>query len=329
MIHYRTMRGRVTQNQIDTPRASTHLFPAGKRGIFCLQSGGRTLLLPAALLLSLACEEGSMRATPPPSSAHLAESVAPAVVSLSPGATRFVEALGAKHRLVGVDPISSQALSGKPLPEVDLQAALQLGPDLILVGELPRSAEGGPFSSSPAEYVEFAPHNLEELFALSRTLGRRLVGSARATRFELEIARPLALIGGTPFGGEKPRVAAVLGLAPTRLAGGHTFATDAIEIAGGTSVTHEANLNENFEPSDEDWLRLAPDLVLVLSAEEMPAEAKRDARSALPSDYPVRFFVFDSASFWSDGPAQTTARLKSFLKAHVQGQANTALPTAP
>ena len=317
----------MTQNQIDTSGASIGPLPAGIRQILRPGSRARTCLLAAAYMLALGCDEGGIRATP--SSTHLAASVAPAVVSLSPGATRFVEALGAGDRLIGVDPISSQALSGKPLPEVDLQGALQLGPDLILVDALPRPAVETQFSSGPAEYVEFAPHNLEELFALSRTLGRRLVGSARATRFELEIARPLALIGGTPFEGEKPRVAAVLGLAPTRLAGGHSFATDAIEIAGGTSVTHEANQNEDFEPSDEDWLRLAPNLILMLNAEAMPAHAKRDARSALPPDYPVLFFPFDSETFWSEEPAQTTTRLRSLLQAHVQGQADTVLPTAP
>ena len=175
-MHYRIMRDLVTQNQIDTSGASIHLFPAGIPRIFHLGPGARTCLLAAACMLALGCDEGGMRATPPPSSTLLAASVAPAVVSLSPGATRFVEALGAGDRLIGVDPISSQALSGKPLPEVDLLGALQLGPDLILVDALPRPAKEAQFSSGPAEYVEFAPRNLEELFALSRTLGRRLVG---------------------------------------------------------------------------------------------------------------------------------------------------------
>jgi len=279
-------------------------------------------------MLVLGCEEGGMGLVTSPASAAGTQLSAPAVVSLSPNATRFIEALGARDLLVGVDPASSQSLSGKPLPEVDLQGALQLAPDLILVDELPHSKITEQLSVGSAEYVEFAPRDLEELFALSRTLGRRLVGSDRATRFELDIARPLARIGGTPFEGDKPRVAAVVGLAPTRLAGGHSFATDAIEIAGGTSVTHEAHLTEDFEPNHEDWLRLAPNLLLVLSAEEMPSHAERDARAALPPEYPVLFFPFDPASFWSEEPVQTATRLRSLLIAHVRGQTGSA-PHAP
>jgi len=272
-------------------------------------------------MLALGCNEDSMGSKASPPSAPDAQLSAPAVVSLSPNATRFVEALGAQGLLVGVDPASSQSLSGRPLPEVDLQGALQLVPDLILVDELPHPKPTEQPSSGSAEYVEFAPDSLEELFALSRTLGKRLVGPARATRFELDIARPLARIGGAPFEGDKPRVAAVLGLAPTRLAGGHSFATDAIEIAGGTSVTHEANQNEDFEPNDEDWLRLAPNLLLVLSAEELPRHTQRDVRSALPPEYPVLFFSsFDSEAFWSEEPVQTVTRLRSLLMAHMQGK---------
>jgi hypothetical protein len=70
---------------------------------------------------------------------------------------------------------------------VDLDGARQLAPDLVLVPELPVGDAGGKPTNriGDTEYVKFAPHDLEEVFHLSRTLGKRLVGRVRATRFEL------------------------------------------------------------------------------------------------------------------------------------------------
>jgi ABC-type Fe3+-hydroxamate transport system substrate-binding protein len=281
---------------------------------------GASLLWVAAILVPGCDAEHPSPAAPsrPPERATVGPET---VVTLSPVATRFVIALGAQELLVGVDSQSRGLPEVHALPTVDLDGARQLAPDLVLVPELPVGDAGGKPTNriGDTEYVKFAPHDLEEVFHLSRTLGKRLVGRVRATRFELEIGRPLARIGGSSFGEKRPRVAPVVGLNPTQLAGGHSFATDLIEIAGGTSVTHGGEEESPIAVEDDDWRRLAPDLVLVLSREEMGVEERRAARAALPADYPVQFFDFESEFFWLEEPAETASRLRTLLRSHSEG----------
>ena len=216
------------------------------------------------------------------------------VATLSPGATRFVLGLGGRDLLVGVDPESSELPGTENLPTVNLESARQLAPRLIIG---PKLASGVAPSDSPApsqisEYVEYAPHNLTDVFELCRTLGRRLVGLAGAAQFEREIARPLALMTPTRFHQDRPRIAAVTNWAPLELAGGHSFATDLIEIAGGNSVTHGGE-EYRLVPDSETWQRLAPELVLVLSREPLSSSQRENAHRILPPEYPILFFPFD------------------------------------
>jgi ABC-type Fe3+-hydroxamate transport system substrate-binding protein len=236
----------------------------------------------------------------------------PSVVSLSPAATRFVLAIGAQELLVGVDEHSKALPGTEPLPTLNLATTRQLAPDLVLVSALTPQATSPPSGVADIEYVEFAPHDLEEVFDLTRSLGERLVGRAQATRFERSIARPLARVGGSSPRKERPRIAAVVDLHPVRLAGGHSFATDLIEIAGGNSVTHGGE-ESTIVLEDMDWQRLAPDLVLVLTRENFEFAEREALKAALPPEYPVIFFLFDAELFWLDSPAETASRLQEVL----------------
>jgi len=237
------------------------------------------------------------------------------VVTLSPSATRFVLALGGKALLVGVDSASKDLPGTEQLPSVSLESVRPLAPDLIVGPKLdlevvPSDSETGP---GAAEYVEYAPHNLEDVFELCRTLGRRLVGHASATQFEREISRPLAAIGGASFGEDRPRVLGVTGLDPMELAGGHSFATDFIEIAGGSSVTHGGE-NYRLAPDAGTWQRLAPDLVLFVSKHTLTPVQRDAARRALPSEYPTLFFPFDPDGLSLTEFADVARRLRMQLK---------------
>ena len=161
---------------------------------------------------------------------------------------------------------------------------------------------------------EFAPHDLEDVFALCQTLGRELAGAAAAARFERQIARPLALVAGRSSSTDRPRVAVIVDSDADgpRLAGGHSFATDLVEISGGTSVTHG---DEDHRHSLEhvDLVSLAPDLVLVLSA-EIGEERKRVIRDALPVQLPVVFYSLDPTTFWWDAPADHAEMIFDVLR---------------
>ncbi|MEZ4282682.1 MAG: ABC transporter substrate-binding protein [Myxococcota bacterium] len=235
------------------------------------------------------------------------------IVSLSPIASRFLLALGVGDRLVAVDRESLAAPGMPERPATTFDEALRFAPDLVVVPSLPddrRALE--PLASAGARIVEFAPHDLEDVFALCRGLGGELVGGAAAAELERRIARPLALIAGQSPAEGRPRVLALVRVDPPEIAGGHSFETDLIEIAGGSSITHGSD--DNRRPIDPAGLaRLAPDLVFVMTAQPLgPADEDRALR--LVGDLaPVIFFPFAPETFWLDEPARDAARLRESI----------------
>lgn len=237
------------------------------------------------------------------------------VVSLSPAASRFVLALGAGDRIVGVDANSARIpeLSGRPV--LDLTGADSLSPDLVLIPTEPDADDPAAreLRARGVELVVFAPHDLEEAFALCRSAGAQLVGAANAARFAIDLGRPLALVGGSSSGRARPRVLAVVGFDPLELAGGHSFETDLIEIAGAQSLTHggdESRLRVGFEA----LAAFAPDLILVVTRETLTQAQQRAARAALRDDVPVEFFPVDTEGFWLHEPVEVAQRLRALIE---------------
>lgn len=263
------------------------------------------------LLAVLACERpGAAGAGPATEPAR-----PPRVVSLAPVASDLLLALGASASLVGVDR-ESQGLPGLGgLPVVELADAVALEPDLVLVPRLPPADEAPAtrLRAAGSELVEVAPHDLDDAFALCRSLGSRLVGSARAEAFLSSLGTQLAQISGASFGRVRPRIAAVVAVEPFELAGGHSFATDLIEIAGGRSVTHELE-EQRIPTSGGDLLATAPDLVL-MTGSELPSRSEQERlRSLLGAAPRLVFFAFDSERFWVRDAVEVARRLRALVE---------------
>lgn len=246
----------------------------------------------------------------------VAEAASPRrVVALSPQASGFVVAIGARHALVGVDEASRRLPALAELPLLTWEDVADLDPDLVLVPAAPQA--GDPVAerlrAQGARWVEFAPHSLEDVFELCRTVGALLVGAAEALRFETQMARPLAAIGGSSFGQPRPRVVAVVGLDPLELAGGHSFETDLIEIAGGSSLTHGGS-EPRLAVSLDELARYGADLVLVVSPSEMAPAERRAARDRLPPGARIEFFPLDRDFFWLRDPTEQAARLRAVIE---------------
>ena len=105
---------------------------------------------------------------------------------------------------------------------------------------------------------------------------------------------------------------AVVGFDPLELAGGHSFETDLIEIAGGTSVTHGGD-ESRLRIREDSWLELVPDLILVGTPREPTLAERSAALEALPAGYPVDFFVFEPERFWLRDAEETAQRLRAVL----------------
>ncbi len=263
------------------------------------------------LLVIVACER--------PDGAGVRQPAAPArsarVVSLSPLASDLLLAWGGAASLVAVDRESRSLPGLGGLPVVDLASAAALEPDLVLVSGL-RSADealADALRAGGSEVVRVEPHDFDEAFALCRSLGGALVGSARAEAFVNSLGTELAQISGASFGRARPRVAAVVSVSPFELAGGHSFATDLIEIAGGRSVTHE--IEERRIPTTVgQLLDTAPDVVLVTSPLPPSPPERERAQALLGGASRLAFFAFDSERFWVRDAVEVARRLRALVE---------------
>ena len=234
----------------------------------------------------------------------------PRVVSMSAAANAFVARIGAADLLVPHRP--------DPAGHVSAGEIVALAPDIVLVSDATRTDAAflRTLIDARIDLVEFAPHDLADLFALTRTLGTRLVGSNRAHAFEHGITRPLAMVSGTSPTSGRPRVAVVTSLDPPTLAGGHSFAADLVEAAGGDMVTHEID-TPRLELTPGAWRRLAPDLVLVFQTTESEDDLRLATLHSLPTlpHGRPRFVrvALDSANVWRADPAASARALRNVI----------------
>lgn len=236
------------------------------------------------------------------------------IVSLSVSATRFLLELGAGNQLLAVDRASSALPGLAALPAIEFDEVGTLGPEWVLVPALPDPDDPlvRRLEADGVRLLEFAPHDLEDVFTLCRGVGAELMGLASAVRLERRISRPLALVAGNSPALGRPRIVAVTGFDPLELAGGHSFETDLIEIAGGTSVTHGGE-ESRIAMGEGGWAELAPDLVLVMMPKPATPEEKAASRTAIPAEVRVEYFDFDAEGFWLDEPASDAERLRVLL----------------
>ena len=278
---------------------------------------------------ALACGPPEKVAEAPPAALPLSLSRPLRVVSLSRAASEFLLALGAGDQIVAVDSGSSRIPALSQLPVVDRVSATRVEPDVILLPESPAAdqARAEELRSAGYEVIVWAPHDFEEAFALCRDLGARLVGTPRATAFETDLSRDLARIGGSSFGRPRPRVAGLIGPAPLAFAGGHSFITDLIEIAGASSVTH-GGAELRISMSSDRLRGFAPDLLLVVSPDPL-SESERDAiQQALPAAYRVEFFAFDAEHQWMHEAVAAARRLRAMIEPLSDELDRTRLPRA-
>lgn len=270
-------------------------------------------ILPLLLLAGLAACKDAQES----GSARQAQAIyrsSERVVALSPLATRFVVELGAGDQLVGID-AKSAALPGLgTLPIIDFGSARSVAPDLVLVSnlaDLPARAVAD-LESTGARLVEFAPHDLEDVGALSRGLGAKLVGVASAAMFERRFSRPLALVAdlSSPF--DRLRVVAVVHLDPLTLAGGHSFETDLIEIGGGSSVTHGGD-DSRIVMTQTRWAEFEPDLVIMMTRDEAGPLERHSARAQIPDRFELEFFDYDPETFWLNEPEEDAERMRALI----------------
>ena len=234
--------------------------------------------------------------------------------------------LGAAEALIAVD-ANSRDLDGLgEHPIVDLAAALELAPDLVVVSTLAGDDQSIALRlrAQGSDVIEFAPHDFDDAYDLCRELGLALGRVDEARAYVRRHSRELAVMSAAAFGDQRPRVAAVVGLSPLEVAGGHSFITDLIEIAGAESVTHGIDdLRVPMTPAE--LLAAAPDLVLVTRSTPISEAERRKVRAMLGAGPEVAFMAFDHQHFWLRSAVETARRLRELVQPLIHRR----LPNAP
>lgn len=240
------------------------------------------------------------------------------IVSLSPLATRFLTQLGAADRILPFETASADADrttaaasgSGASPSAADLDRLIALDPDVVFLPALPDDrAELARLEATGARIVEFAPHDLEDILAYCREVGTELVGAAAVEAFQRRVLHPVARIAGQAPPDGRLRAIALVDVDPPIIAGGHSYETDLIELAGATSLTHGGD--DDRRPIDRATLeQLAPDFVLVTTEGEL-GPADQDRALLFVGDLaPVVFFPFARETFWLDEPVREVERMR-------------------
>jgi len=232
------------------------------------------------------------------------EKAAPRVVSLTPIGTRALHALGVSDRIVAADETSRTRL-GTDVAAASLRDVLDHHPDLVLVGLVEPADEAlvETIRQHGPAVIEVAPHQMTDALALYEELGLALGDPSRGHRTANRIGDPFAAVSVRQLGRTRPRVAVVVDLDPFTLAGGHSFESDLVEIAGGESITHGGG-ESRIEWPIRDVHRAEPDLVIVATAEPMSDSRRADVAATLVR-LPVRFTVLETDALWLEDARAT------------------------
>jgi iron complex transport system substrate-binding protein len=207
------------------------------------------------------------------------------IISLVPAVTEMLFAIGAGPQVVAVSSYDEFPPEVNALPKVgalldpDTERILSLKPDLVATYGSQVDLQMQMKRASIATY-NYRHGGLAHIFVTMRELGERTghqqeAGSTIAA-IESRIAAVRARVAGKP----RPRTLLVFTREPRTLrniyvSGGRGFLHDMLDIAGGQDVFADVD-RESVQATTEAILARAPEVILEIRAENVPAGAEMD-----------------------------------------------------
>jgi len=169
------------------------------------------------------------------------------IVSLAPGVTEILFALGVGDRLVGVTNCCNQPEEATRIAQVggfgapNIETLLALSPDLVIATgfehkDLPEVLHG-----SDVRVLDLRIRNFEELFDAIHKIGDAVGRPDRADRLVRQMRADLEAIAphDATAKARRPRVFVEITDHPLMTAGAGSFLDDVVTKAGGANVAHE------------------------------------------------------------------------------------------
>ena len=203
------------------------------------------------------------------------------VVSLSPNLTEMIALLGAEKMLVGRTSACDRPESVKSLPVVgifgapSMEALVAVRPALVVAEVLRNPADAEALRAFGIRVELFPAANFEDYFRNLERLGALLGRKEKAEKLIARARRKLTAWREADAGlpdRRRPKVLVAIDTAPVITAGGLSFLTSMIELAGGRNVAAGEDRGY-FNCSLEQIALWNPDVIL---APGLPAEKLRE-----------------------------------------------------
>jgi iron complex transport system substrate-binding protein len=195
------------------------------------------------------------------------------IVTLAPGLTEIVFALGRGSSLVGVTKFCDYPAVAKDIKkiggflDINMEALIDLDPDIVII--YPEHADKITFLRSRAKIVSVRHNRLPDLLESILEIGRVLRCEIEAERLVSSIKKKLLVISERSKGRKKKRTLFIAGrnadeLKNMYIIGKRDFINDLLEIAGGTNA-YEGNIDYP-SISLESVIYLNPEFIFEISS---------------------------------------------------------------
>jgi len=195
------------------------------------------------------------------------------VVSLAPGVTEIVFALGRGDKLVGVTKFCDYPAAANKIDkiggflDINMEALVALAPDIVIT--YPEHAEKLKFLRARAKIVTVRHGRLADLLHSILAIGRALDSEDRARQLVDSLQEKMRAIAARVKGRKKMRTLLIAGRSADELKnmyiiGKKDFINDLLEIAGGTNA-YEGDVDYP-SISLESVIFLNPDFIFEISA---------------------------------------------------------------
>lgn len=200
------------------------------------------------------------------------------IVSLAPGATEMLYALGLGPRVVGDTTFCNYPKAARSVAKIgdvttNIEKVLSLRPDLIVATDANKEAASH-LMRLHQPVVAIAPTSYgateKSLLLLGHITGTE--ANARTVVAEMEHKKRLASKIASRMPGRRPRVLVVVGLNPLWTAGAGTFIDDVINLAGGVNIA--SSIKQYAPYSKEAVVAHPPDYIMASKADA--AAMRRD-----------------------------------------------------
>ncbi|MDR3115407.1 MAG: ABC transporter substrate-binding protein [Treponema sp.] len=191
------------------------------------------------------------------------------IVSLSPGVTEILFAIGAGDQVLGVteycnyppEAASRTKVGGFSGITVNLETIARLKPDMVIISAFMHGRLITLLERLSLPFFAVEPRNFKEVYQTIETLGS-LTGNLRGAKEVLEgMQEKIRRVTERRGNREPPRVFWELSDEPLISAGGKTFISEAIRLGGGMNIFED--LNEEWPMvSTEQVVRRKPDWII-------------------------------------------------------------------